>query len=89
MTTNAPGESGREQPRNIRGSPRRGPKNGPVSKPRGFISAGDCTPRIGNRSDALELVELLIQEVAHYHRKNYFLLHGLEALQDAIEREII
>jgi len=85
----APGKRERGAASQCPGLPMEGSRNNPVSRPRKFTSAGDCTPRIGNRSDALGLVELLIQEVLHCHRKDYFLLHGLEALQDAIEREIV
>lgn len=56
---------------------------------RGPGKINDCTPRIGNRSDAIELVKKLIQETSRFYRKDYFLSHSLEALQDAMEREII
>jgi len=61
----------------------------PVSKPRIVATAGGGTPHIENRSDAIKLVESLLQDVTHYHRKNYFLLYGLGALLDAMERKII
>jgi hypothetical protein len=41
-------------------------------------------PRIGNRSDALELLDVLIK--ADFTEN---LFYALEALKDAIEREII
>ena len=41
-------------------------------------------PRIGNRSDALELLDVLIE--ASFVENIFF---ALEALKDAIEREII
>jgi hypothetical protein len=56
---------------------------------RGPGKIGDCTPRIGNRNDAVEIVKQLIQETSSFHRKDYFLSHSLEALQNAIERGII
>jgi hypothetical protein len=43
-------------------------------------------PRIGNRSDALELLDRLLEEV---DPEGTFQLQALEALRDAIEREII
>jgi hypothetical protein len=41
-------------------------------------------PRIANRSDALELLDILIEADGV---ENYF--YALQALRDAIEREII
>jgi hypothetical protein len=61
----------------------------PVSKPRTAAPANRGTPRIENRSDAIKLVESFLQDVTHYHRKDYFLLYGLEALLDAMERKVI
>jgi hypothetical protein len=46
-------------------------------------------PRIENRSDVVRLVESLVQDVTHYHRKDYFLLYGLNALLEAMKRKII
>jgi hypothetical protein len=45
-------------------------------------------PRIGNRSDALELLDEIIEEVngACY---SDFIGTALEALRDAIEREVL
>jgi hypothetical protein len=39
-------------------------------------------PRIGNRSDALELLAVLVEDMERIHLT-------IEAIQDAIEREII
>ena len=61
----------------------------PVSKPRIVAPAGGGTPRIEDRSDAIKLVESLVQDVTHYHRKDYFLLYGLNALMEAMKRKII
>jgi hypothetical protein len=43
-------------------------------------------PRIGNRSDALELLNKLLEEA---DPENTFEVVSLEALRDAIEREVI
>jgi len=61
----------------------------PVSKFRTATTAGGGARRIEDRSDAIKLVESLVQDVTHYHRKDYFLLYGLGALLDAMERKII
>ena len=45
-------------------------------------------PRIGNRSDAIELLERLIK-LARAGKKSKALILGLLALKDAIEREAI
>jgi hypothetical protein len=60
----------------------------PISKLRTITPAGGGTPRIESRSDAIKLVESLVQDAAHYHRKDYFLLYGLEALLNAMERKV-
>jgi hypothetical protein len=54
-----------------------------------FTAAGDCTPRVENRSEAIKLVESLIQNVNYLYRKDYFLCRGLEALREAMERKVI
>ncbi|MDR1420606.1 MAG: hypothetical protein LBI86_09550 [Treponema sp.] len=46
-------------------------------------------PRIGNRSDALELLECLIDAVNSDGKGDEFIRQSLEALRDAVEREII
>jgi hypothetical protein len=47
-------------------------------------------PRIGNRSDAIAFIEIMIEEVKYYPPKSYdFFLKSLEALKDAIERGIV
>jgi hypothetical protein len=43
-------------------------------------------PRIGNRSDALELLDKLLEEV---NPENTFEVISLETLKDAIEREVL
>ena len=45
-------------------------------------------PRIGNRSDAVELLERLI-ELARAGKKSKALILGLLALKDVLEREAI
>jgi hypothetical protein len=62
--------------------------NYPTSKPRNAAPANGGTPRIENRSDAIMLIESLLQDVTHYHRKDYFLLYGLEALLNAMKRKV-
>jgi len=61
----------------------------PVSKPRIVAPSGGGTPRIESRNDAIKLVETLVQDITRFHRKDYFLRYGLEALWDALERKII
>jgi hypothetical protein len=46
-------------------------------------------PRIGNRSDALELLEQLINTAHSEEEITGFIWRSLEALRDAVEREII
>jgi uncharacterized membrane protein affecting hemolysin expression len=46
-------------------------------------------PRIGNRSDALELLEQLINTVHSKEEIAGFIRQSLEALKDAAEREIL
>jgi len=46
-------------------------------------------PRIGNRSDALELLDRLIKIAKTSAEANKALALGLEALKDVIEREAI
>jgi hypothetical protein len=46
-------------------------------------------PRIGNRSDALELLDRLIEIAMTSVETNKALALGLEALKDVIEREAI
>jgi hypothetical protein len=46
-------------------------------------------PRIGNRSDALELLEGLIEMAKAGDEASEALAPGLEALKDVIEREAI
>lgn len=46
-------------------------------------------PRIGNRSDALELLEHLIDTVNRNGKVDEFIRRSLESLRDAVEREII
>ena len=46
-------------------------------------------PRIGNRCDALDLLERLIKMVSTSAETNEALALGLEALKDVIEREAI
>jgi hypothetical protein len=47
-------------------------------------------PRIGNRSDALDLLDRLLEEVDPDDTfKGLYLVQALEALRDAIEREIL
>jgi DNA-binding MltR family transcriptional regulator len=46
-------------------------------------------PRIGNRSDALELMDKIIEEVDNTACVSGFIGTALEALRDAIEREIL
>jgi hypothetical protein len=45
-------------------------------------------PRIGNRTDALELLDRLIKLV-HTGKKNKELVPGLQALKDVLEREAL
>jgi len=61
----------------------------PVSKPLIATPSGGGIPRIEDRSDAIKLVKSLLQDVTNFHRKDYFLLYGLGALLDAMERKII
>jgi hypothetical protein len=56
---------------------------------RGCFKSGDSTPRIRNRSDALQLIEEIGTELNHTRPKSYYLQAGLKALKDAIGREII
>jgi len=60
----------------------------PISKLQTATPAGGGTPRIEDRSDAIKLVESLVQDVTNFHRKNYFLRYGLEALLEAMERKV-
>ena len=46
-------------------------------------------PRIGNRSDALELLEQLIEIVRTSVEASKALAQGLESVKDVIEREAI
>jgi hypothetical protein len=46
-------------------------------------------PRIGNRSDALELLDRLIEIAMTSAEVSKALILGLEALKDVIEREAI
>ena len=46
-------------------------------------------PRIGNRFDAIDLLERLIQEAMTNTEVNKNLVLGLEALKDVIVREAI
>ena len=46
-------------------------------------------PRIGNRSDALELLERLIEIARTSAEASKALAQGLEAVKDVIEREAI
>ena len=46
-------------------------------------------PRIGNRSDALELLEQLIKMAKTSAEASEALALGLEAMKDVIEREAI
>ena len=64
------------------------PMDNSISKPRTAAPAGGGTPRIENRSDAIKLVESLVKDVTNFHRKNYFLRYGLEALLEAMERKV-
>ncbi|MFP3041199.1 hypothetical protein LQZ19_05190 [Treponema primitia] len=50
----------------------------------------DNEPRIGNRLDAIAFIEIMIEEVKFYppHSPGFF-LKSLEAIKDALEREII
>jgi len=61
----------------------------PVYKPLIVAPAGGGAQRIEDRSDAIKLVESLVKDVTNFHRKNYFLRYGLEALLEAMERKII
>ena len=47
------------------------------------------TPRIGNRSDALELLEQMIDAVYSDGKAGEFIRRSLEAVRDAVERKII
>ena len=47
------------------------------------------TPRIGNRCDALELLERLIEMAKTGAEASEAMALGLEALKDVIEREAI
>ena len=62
--------------------------NSQVSKPLAIAPSGNGAQRIESRSDAVKLVESLLQDAAHYHRKDYFLRYGLEALLNAMERKV-
>jgi hypothetical protein len=63
------------------------PDNFRFGKGRGEISYVEYeAPRIGNRSDALDLLDRLLEEV---DLENTFEVVSLEALRDAIEREIL
>jgi hypothetical protein len=46
-------------------------------------------PRIGNRSDALDLLDKIIEEVDDAVCYSDFIGTALETLRDAIEREIV
>jgi len=46
-------------------------------------------PRIGNRSDAVELLERLIEIAKTGAELNKTLAHGLESLKDVIVREAV
>jgi hypothetical protein len=46
-------------------------------------------PRIGNRSDALELLETIIEKLSGGRKNNGLIIRSLETLRDALEREII
>jgi hypothetical protein len=46
-------------------------------------------PRIGNRRDALELLEQLINTAQGEGENTGFIRRSLEALKDAVEREIL
>jgi hypothetical protein len=54
----------------------------------GCFKSEDYTPRIGNRSDALQLIEGIMAELNHTQPKLHYLQAGLKALKDAIKREI-
>jgi hypothetical protein len=62
--------------------------NSTATKPRIVAPSVGGTPRIETRSDAVELVESLVKDVTNFHRKNYFLRYGLEALLEAMQRKV-
>ncbi|GHV87391.1 hypothetical protein AGMMS50255_6870 [Spirochaetia bacterium] len=63
-------------------------KTAPVT--RKLTAIGDCAPRIGNRTDALSLIRGMKKEIDHHRPKSYYYLAAcLDALQEAVEREII
>jgi hypothetical protein len=47
-------------------------------------------PYIGNRSDAIELLDELLKMIKDNHSKQFLILwYALKTLKDAIEREVI
>jgi hypothetical protein len=47
------------------------------------------TPRIGNRGDALELLETIIENLSGGRKNNGLIIESLETLRDALERGIL
>jgi hypothetical protein len=66
------------------------PDNFWFGKGRGEISHVEYeAPRIGNRSDALDLLDKIIRESANRACYSDFIGTALETLRDAVEREIL